>query len=397
MNGKPSDNKKQTPGGSGAASFQPSLPPQEIEEECAVCLEPLPVDSCSFVRLTCCGKGLHKECDAGIDKSTMSHKQKNTCIMCRAKHPPPKGTVKRLRAWVKKGKAWAQTTLASGYCRGDYGLPQSYLMAVKLYGMAVKQGDPNAMNGLGVMYEKGQGVDQSYEKANELFKLAADRGHAGAQCKLGLSYFIGQGVDQSYKLAREWLTKAAAEGKEDAIEGLKILDVRERRTTSTTKPTTTLHCNTCHTSQTPNHKLNRCKCHTVWYCNGKCQREDWLAHRTEHRRICEEQGLSREEGEAKDAVEDDDEDKKETGTTTTTPSTSFTAAALLLPQEEEDCPVCLEALPVDVGSTIRMTCCGKAMHKTCDKSVDASTMSDEQKSICIFCRATHPKTDKKNM
>ena len=104
MNGKPSDNKKQTPGDSGEASFQPSSPPQEIEEECAVCLEILhvPVDSSIFLRLTCCGKGLHEECHAGILKSTMSRKQKNTCIMCRAKHTTDKGVLKKIRAWVKK-------------------------------------------------------------------------------------------------------------------------------------------------------------------------------------------------------------------------------------------------------------------------------------------------------
>ena len=60
MNDKTADNKKQTHTGSGVASFQPSSPPQE-EEECAVCLEILPVDAGDFVRLTCCGKGLHKE------------------------------------------------------------------------------------------------------------------------------------------------------------------------------------------------------------------------------------------------------------------------------------------------------------------------------------------------
>ena len=50
MNRKNADNKKQAPADSGAAFFQPSSPPQE-EEDCAVCLEILPVDSNNFVRL----------------------------------------------------------------------------------------------------------------------------------------------------------------------------------------------------------------------------------------------------------------------------------------------------------------------------------------------------------
>ena len=35
--------------------------------------------------------------------------------MCRAKRLPTKGTINRVCAWVKKGKAWAQTTLANAY------------------------------------------------------------------------------------------------------------------------------------------------------------------------------------------------------------------------------------------------------------------------------------------
>jgi hypothetical protein len=41
------------------------------------------------------------------------------------------------------------------------------------------------------------------------------------------------GVDQSWPKTREWWTKAAAQGDEDAIKGLKILDEAEGRTTTT--------------------------------------------------------------------------------------------------------------------------------------------------------------------
>jgi TPR repeat protein len=245
------------------------------EEECPVCLELLPVDAGQFIRATCCGKGLHKECHAGIGKSTMTRKQKNTCVMCRAKHPKTdKEANKRVRAWVKKGKAWAQATLATAYALGDHGLPQSYLMAVKLYGMAVKQGDPSAMMGLGNMYDKGQGVDQSYEKSAELFKMAADRGHASAQFNLGCSYNNGEGVAQSNKLAREWYTKAAAQGHEDATGALKRLDQREGKTaTPTVAP---LLCSTCGTPETIDRILRSCKqCHTTQYCSTACQRKHW--------------------------------------------------------------------------------------------------------------------------
>ena len=197
--------------------------------------------------------------------------------MCRATHPKTdKKMVKRVRAWVKKGKAWAQSTLANKYVLGIYGLPQSYLMAVKLYGIAVKQGDPHAMYDLGDMYAHGEGVDQSDEKAAELFKMAADRGHASAQFNLGNNYISGEGVNQSNELAREWWTKAAAQGDEQAIEWLKELDEMEGKTTTTPTPTAPLLCSTCGTPETTDRILRACKqCHTTQYCNTACQRKHW--------------------------------------------------------------------------------------------------------------------------
>ena len=37
-------------------------------------------------------------------------------------------------------------------------------------------------------------------------------------------YANGNGIETSYSKAREWWTKAAAQGHEDAIKGLKLLD-----------------------------------------------------------------------------------------------------------------------------------------------------------------------------
>ena len=165
-------------------------------------------------------------------------------------------------------------------------------MAVKLYGMAVKRGDPNAMTDLGTMYYKGQGVDQSYEKAAELFKRAADRGHAGAQYNLGVSYYTGQGVEQSYKLAREWWTKSAAQGDEQATGALKKLDQREGKTTPTPTPPAPLLCSTCGTPETTDRVLRACKqCHTTQYCNTACQRKHWGegGHNKECKKECKKQ------------------------------------------------------------------------------------------------------------
>ena len=98
-----------------------------------------------------------------------------------------------------------------------------------------------------------------------------------------------------------------------------MLDQLEGKTTTTTH-TTILRCANCNTPKTPNHKLIRCKCHTVWYCNSLCQRSNWVTHRADHRRICAEKGLSRMKGEDKNEVENGSTDNKETTTTTTSDS-----------------------------------------------------------------------------
>ena len=85
--------------------------------------------------------------------------------------------------------------------------------------------------------------------------------------------------------------------------------------TTTTTHTTILRCANCCEPQTPNHKLIRCKCHRVWYCNSICQRSHWTTHRTEHRRMCAKKGLSRMKGERNDQVENGSTDNKETTTT----------------------------------------------------------------------------------
>merc|ERR1712166_994593 len=120
--------------------------------DCPICCDALPKLSDQFVRLTCCGKGLHFKCHADLGATKcLTLEQKNTCIMCRAKMVArgSKEDIERLRGWIKKGRAWAMEMLAGSY-------------------------------------ERGVGVKQSVKKAIELYEMAAKRGHATAQFNLGL-------------------------------------------------------------------------------------------------------------------------------------------------------------------------------------------------------------------
>ena len=153
----------------------------------------------------------------------MSYEQKNSCPLCRTLAPKTdKEVIKRVHKWVKKGKAWAQHDMGSLYDGGLHGLTQSHVMGFKLIEKAAQQGHPNAIFGLGIMYQKGQGTDPSPKKANAYFKMAAERGHANAQFNIGIAYFNGEeGYNQSFELAREWWTRAAAQGHKGGIASLK--------------------------------------------------------------------------------------------------------------------------------------------------------------------------------
>ena len=92
---------------------------QEEDDDCCICNESLPKLALNFVRMTCCGKGLHYKCNDAIGLSSMSLEQKNRCPLCRQKRSDSdEKRIKQLRPWVEKGKAWAQCMLGDRYRNG---------------------------------------------------------------------------------------------------------------------------------------------------------------------------------------------------------------------------------------------------------------------------------------
>ena len=64
------------------------------------------------------------------------------------------------------------------YNRGDY------VPAMKLFRPLAQAGNPKALNVLGVMYRKGEGVGRSSARAFMWFSLAARKGDASAKANL---------------------------------------------------------------------------------------------------------------------------------------------------------------------------------------------------------------------
>jgi TPR repeat protein len=71
-----------------------------------------------------------------------------------------------------------------------------YAEATYWYRKAADQGNPQAQNAIGWLYERGLGVTQDYSEAMRLFRLAAEQGNAPAQSNIGRLYENGWGVAQ---------------------------------------------------------------------------------------------------------------------------------------------------------------------------------------------------------
>jgi len=76
---------------------------------------------------------------------------------------------------AKLGNVTCQFNIANNYSNRH-----QYKEAVKWYQKAADQGDSDALNNLGIMYENGQGVEKDRQKAYDLYKKAAEEGNVYA-------------------------------------------------------------------------------------------------------------------------------------------------------------------------------------------------------------------------
>jgi TPR repeat protein len=358
--------------------------PQEEEdkEDCPICTDALPKLSYQFTRYICCGKGLHMKCNEDLwSTKSMTHEQKLTCLMCRAKIAEfgSKEDLERLRGWVKKGKAWAMTMLSHRYEDG-IGVKQSDKKMIELYEMAAKRGHATAQYHLGLCYREGwRGLTKSTTRALEYYTLASNQGHANAQTSLGIMYARGDVIGQSYSKARELWTKAAAQGDEKAVANLKMLDEDEGVISTTTTPlpeivdANIISCSTCGKQQTKEFRLGKCACRTKRYCDSQCQKKQYKQHKKECNRLVKER-KKKKNGQNMNENGSKDGKKKQ-------------SRPIQEEEDKEDCPICTDALPKLSRDFTRLACCGKGLHDKCYKDLMENTsMTLEQKNTCIMCR-----------
>jgi uncharacterized caspase-like protein len=85
----------------------------------------------------------------------------------------------------------------------------NYRTALRVWMDQAEEGDPEAQNYVGEIYEKGLGTEPDYALAAEWYRKAAEQGFERAMLNLGQLYELGLGVDQSSKQALAWYRKAS--------------------------------------------------------------------------------------------------------------------------------------------------------------------------------------------
>ncbi len=86
---------------------------------------------------------------------------------------------------------------------------KSYTAAFREFLALAQNGDMDAQQAVGLMYERGRGVKQDYAKAALWYERSARQGHEIAAGNLGVQYRDGHGVRQNYTTALKWLKRGA--------------------------------------------------------------------------------------------------------------------------------------------------------------------------------------------
>ena len=87
-----------------------------------------------------------------------------------------------------------------------------FATALKEFKPLAEQGNAEAQNNLGYMYEYGKGVLKDVTEAAKWNRLSAEQGNAEGQYVLAMKHFKGEGVLQDYAETLKWLRLSAEQG-----------------------------------------------------------------------------------------------------------------------------------------------------------------------------------------
>ena len=136
-------------------------------------------------------------------------------------------------------------------------------------------------------------------------------------------------------------------------------------------------CSACEKKSDALMKCRACKC--VWYCDKKCQNKHWKEHKNECKPI--KKALDKRGG------------KLDVGT-------ELDVGPLEKPPPREECPICMQVLPIHENLQTYTYCCGKTLCGACDhqhwlKTPEVRTEGGQiaVPRTCAFCRTAVPGSD----
>ena len=94
---------------------------------------------------------------------------------------------------------------------------------VRMTKRAAENGNPDAMNYLGILYGSGEEIERDPTAALYWFLKAIDRGSVDAMNNVAKLYFFGLGVPQSYSTAATWFRRAGFHGSAPAMHQLAVM------------------------------------------------------------------------------------------------------------------------------------------------------------------------------
>lgn len=120
------------------------------------------------------------------------------------------------RELADEGDGQAMNNLGVLYDLGQ-GVEMDMGRALHWFAESAKTGNPSGMSNYGRMMEQGRGIAPNPEEAARWFDLAARKGQAEAQYNLGILYELGRGVPKDVRAAAAWYSRAAAQQQTEAM------------------------------------------------------------------------------------------------------------------------------------------------------------------------------------
>ena len=115
---------------------------------------------------------------------------------------------------AEQGNIEAQNKIGWMY-ESAYGVAKDEKEAMKWYLKAAEQGNAEAQVNIGLMYRDGKGVERDKKEAAKWYRKAADQGDPAAFITLGEMYENGEGVERDYAEALFWISLTAKVGLDD--------------------------------------------------------------------------------------------------------------------------------------------------------------------------------------